>query len=212
MTGTSQKPVVLAGTSPSVRDAMRDILTSRGVDTFEFNSVDECRESLAELHQEPAVVVELNGDAERELQSLADMKQEHPQTSVLALVDHGDVPTAVKAIKAGALNCLEKPIEAEQLTAVIDELLDKADLPAGHLGPPLTPMEMTVLGHILEGKTSRQIADALYRSPRTIEVHRSHIMHKLHVSTMVDLVKAASTIGLLGASGHPPSRPARTRS
>lgn len=200
MTGTSERLVLYAGKSPPIRNVMKNILASRGVGMREFSSVDECRESLAKENRNLLVVVELNGDGARGLQLLAEMKQECPQISVLALVEHGDIPTAVQAMKGGAANCLEKPIETERLTGAIDELFDHADAITGYPHPPLTPMEITVLRHILEGKTSREIADTLHRSPRTIEVHRSHIMHKLGVSTMVDLIRTASALGWLNES------------
>ncbi len=146
------------------------------------------------------MVVELDGDGTPELQSISGMKQQYPNTPVLVIVERGDIPKAVQAMKAGAVNCLEKPIEMEQLSMAVDELLDQADPRASHEAPPLTPTEITVLGHILEGKTSRQIAKTLCRSSRTIEIHRSHIMHKLRVSNMVDLVRAASGMGFGRAS------------
>jgi DNA-binding NarL/FixJ family response regulator len=61
-------------------------------------------------------------------------------------------------------------------------------------------MEKTVRQLILEGKTNSETARILHRSPRTIEVHRSHIMHKLGVSCMVDLIRKASAIGLFDAT------------
>jgi two-component system, LuxR family, response regulator FixJ len=114
---------------------------------------------------------------------------------VLVLVHHGDIRATVQAMKTGACDCLETPVESDRLKEIVERLLGSMDSrpPAN----PLTPMEITVLGHILEGKTSRQIADTLCRSPRTIEVHRSHIMHKLGVSTIVDLIKVVAGMGLL---------------
>jgi FixJ family two-component response regulator len=195
MSEASQKSVVLAGTSPSIRDVLKDILTSYGVRMYACDPVGECSESFAD--ESPSLmVVELDGDGTHELQSISEMKQQYPNTPVLVIVERGDIPKTVQDMKAGAISCLEKPIETEQLSTAVDELLDQADPRAIHEDPPLTPTEITVLGHILEGKTSRQIAKTLCRSPRTIEVHRSHIMHKLDVSTMVDLMRAASAMGL----------------
>jgi DNA-binding NtrC family response regulator len=64
---------------------------------------------------------------------------------LLGLVDHGDVPTAVPAIKAGTFNSLEKSIEHEQLPAAMDELLDQANPRAGHLEPAFVSTEVAVL-------------------------------------------------------------------
>jgi two-component system response regulator FixJ len=206
MTEAPRKAVFLAGTSPAVRDVLKDILARRGVRMCELQSVNECCESLTS-ETCGLVVVGLDGDAKGHVELLARLKREHPQTPVLGLVDHGDIPAAVQAMKAGATHCFQKPIETERLIAAIGELLDEIDSQSPMM--PLTPMEMTVLRHIAQGKTSRQIAKTLHRSPRTIEVHRRHIMRKLHASTIVDLVRAACAMGLLGPPDHPSSGPAR---
>ena len=142
------------------------------------------------------LVMELNGDTAAALHSMAEVKQRHPQVRVLAIVDRGDIPTTVQAMRAGAANCLEKPVETEPLFSAMSELLDQIDTQSDDSAAPLTRMETTVLQYILQGRPNRQIAEALHRSPRTIEVHRRHIMRKLGASTIVDLVKAAAMMHL----------------
>lgn len=193
MAGIPEKFVLYAGTSASVRRMLDEIVTPRGIRMRAFRSVEAGRVLLTQGGCD-LIVVELNGDTPDELHSLVELKHEYPQTPVLVLVDHGDILTAVRTIKAGAINCLEKPVETESLIPAVDEALEQAN--ASPSATQLTPTEMTVLQHMLRGRTSRQIADVLCRSPRTIEVHRSHIMHKLGVSTMVDLVRTASAMGL----------------
>ncbi len=206
MTDAPQQSVVLIGVSPPIRCVFKEVVVSNGIRTRQCNSVDECCDWLARENRNLLVVVDLSGDRTHEVQSLARMKKEYPQIPVLACVERGDIPTAVRAVKAGAANCLEKPIEAEQLTSAIEELFRQDNPRAGRPRPPLTPMEITVVGYVLEGRTTRQIAGTLCRSPRTIEVHRSHIMHKLNVSNMVDLVKAASNMNLPAGSYREASR------
>jgi two-component system response regulator FixJ len=139
--------------------------------------------------------MEFDGDGAAALHSMAEVKQRHPQVPVLAIVDRGDIPATVQAMRAGATNCLERPVETEPLTSAVSELLDQIDTQSDDSAAPLTRMETTVLQYILHGRTNRQIAEALHRSPRTIEVHRRHIMRKLGASTIVDLVKAAGLKG-----------------
>ena len=78
----------------------------------------------------------------------------------------------------------------------LNKLLNQIDDRSSNYRASLTSMETTVLQHVLQGRTNRQIGQSLHRSPRTIEVHRSHIMRKLGASTIVDLVRAASARGL----------------
>ena len=195
MTETPQPCVIFAGTSASVREALERVAALRGIRVVVLVSVNDCRR-LLDRHGGALLVTELNGDAATALHSMAEVTQRHPQVLVLAVIEHGDIPTAVKAIRAGAANCLEKPVEIEPLTSAMDELLDQIDMRSGDSAAPLTRMETTVLQYILQGRPNRQIAASLHRSPRTIEVHRRHIMRKLGASTIVDLVKAASARGL----------------
>ncbi len=195
MTETPREFVFYAGTSAFICDTLHGIVNPRDFAVRALASEAECRDALGKVNC-ALLIVDLDGHSPAEVRSLVGLRMEHPQTPVIVLVDHGNIPVAVEAIKGGASNCLEKPIDVRQLTSAIDELLDRADPRTDQSNPPLTPTEITVLGHILEGKTSRQIARVLCRSPRTIEVHRSHIMHKLGVSTMVDLIRAASAMGL----------------
>lgn len=196
MSETPQGFVFYAGTSASTRETLQRSLVLRGLAVRTLASAADHHDRHG-AESCSLLVVDLDGDAAAARQSLAGLRQQHPQTPLLAIVEHGDVAGAVQAMKAGASHCLQRPIDMQQLTSAMDELLGQADLQTDHAGLPLTPTEITVLRLIVQGKTSRQIAKTLCRSPRTIEVHRSHIMRKLHASTMVDLVRAASAMGFL---------------
>jgi len=191
--------VFYVGTSASTRETLQRSVVSRGLAVRTSASTADCY-GLPREENYCLLIVDLDGDATAARQSLIGLRQEHPQIPLLAIVEHGDVAAAVQAMKAGASHGLERPIDTQQLASAMDELLGQADLQTDHAGLPLTPTETTVLRHIVQGQTSRQIAKTLCRSPRTIEVHRGHIMRKLRASTMVDLVRAASTMGLLEES------------
>lgn len=109
----------------------------------------------------------------------------------LAIVRRGDVGMAVQAMKHGVIDCVEKPVDELQMKAKIERIVCSTDDVTASLGEKLTTAERIVLAGILEGKTTKAIAMSLYRSPRTIEVHRKHVMRKLHVSTIADLVLLA---------------------
>lgn len=205
MTPVRQKHVVFVGTSASIREMLDGIATQCGLPICMLGSVQDCPRRLVR-ENDTLIVMELDGNAAAGLPSLVKLTRQYPKVPVLVIVDRGDIRTTVQAMRAGAANCLEKPVKTELLTSAIDELLDRIDARSGD-SVPLTPVEATVLRHILQGRTNRQIADALYRSPRTIEVHRRHIMRKLGASTIVDLIKAASARGFLRESNAMPQRP-----
>jgi len=120
-----------------------------------------------------------------------------PLVPVLLLVDHGDIAVAVRAMKAGAADCLERPPETGPLVSTIDAVLKESARNPVLPKRPLSPVEERVLGLILRGCTNKEMSQKLRRSRRTVEVHRSHIMEKLNADGIVDLVKRCAQLGLL---------------
>jgi DNA-binding NtrC family response regulator len=103
MTETSQPCVIFAGTSASVREALECVAALRGIHVHAPGSVNDCRRIL-DRHGGALLVTELNSDAATALHSIAELTQRHPKVLVLAVIEHGDISTAVKAIRAGAAN------------------------------------------------------------------------------------------------------------
>ena len=147
------------------------------------------------------LIVNAGGDIPSALDVLARAREARPDIPALMLVRRGDVGTTVQAMKAGAVNCLETPIQPGGLLAVVAPLCGAPDPESDEPWLPLTHVERTVLWHMLAGRTNRQIAGALCRSPRTIEVHRRHVMVKLHAANLIDLVRQAMKVGMLDSSG-----------
>jgi len=100
-------------------------------------------------------------------------------------------------MKAGATDCLERPPETGPLVSTIDAVLKESARNPVLPRRPLSEVEQQVLGLMLQGCTTKEMALQLHRSRRTIEVHRSHIMEKLDADGMVDLVKKCARLGLL---------------
>ena len=194
MTDSIETSVFFVGLIPG-REELDARLRRLGISSEHFCAAGPCREAL-DVKPCRLLVIDLDGRAVDGLQLLGDTEPTVARIGKLALVNHGDIPTAVRAIRHGAANCLEKPVESELLLAEIRTLLSQTDPPQRLAPSDLTKMEMTVLNLILAGKTNCQAAQALHRSPRTVEVHRSHIMRKLGASGMVDLVKITSSLGL----------------
>jgi FixJ family two-component response regulator len=128
---------------------------------------------------------------------LAGAKRTKPSVPVVLLVDHGDIQAAVRAMKSGATDCLERPPEPDRLTCAIESAFRESVRNGIPLKSPLSKTEDLVLRLILQGKTTAEVAQGLRRSRRTIEVHRSHIMRKLGAHGVVDLVRTCVRMGLL---------------
>lgn len=129
------------------------------------------------------------------LELLHRAKKIAPWIPVIMMTSYANIPIAVKSVKEGAFDFIEKPFEVEKFLEVVDLAIKQNEFSYSTAGNALTKTEKIVLGLILEGKSNKGIAYALKRSERTIEVHRSHIMRKLNVDNVVDLVKRATSLG-----------------
>ena len=127
-----------------------------------------------------------------------------PWLPVLIITGYGDIPTAVKALKAGVADFIEKPLDKKSFVQRVKSLLPENGNHK-HLGEPLTQTEQRVLRFVIDGKSNKNIASLLSRSIRTVEVHRARVMRKLGADSLVDLVKRAAVTGLvelLGDQNH----------
>ena len=113
---------------------------------------------------------------------------------VIVVTGHGDVPIAIHAMKAGAVDFIEKPYTPEAILAAVARALAvdasaREATAASHRIERLTPRERDVLRHLVAGLSNKQIAFELQISTRTVEVHRAHIMDKLQARSLSDLVR-----------------------
>jgi len=125
---------------------------------------------------------------------------------VIVITGHGDVPLAVRAMKAGAVDFLEKPFAREVLLAAVDRALEETATSARSESYAedvrtrialLTPREREVFELIVVGKLSKVIAHELGASIRTIEVHRGRVMQKMQARGLPDLVRMAISANVL---------------
>ena len=127
----------------------------------------------------------------------------------IVMTGHGDVSTAVRAMRAGAIDFIEKPFPDQPLLDLIHEGIRRSiDASAreaaratarARIGS-LTPREREVLVFLVEGTLNKVIADRLDISPRTVEQHRSHIMEKTGARSLSELVRMALKAEAAGAA------------
>jgi two-component system response regulator FixJ len=117
---------------------------------------------------------------------------------LILITGHGDVPIAVAAMKAGAVDFLEKPFEAEALLSAIEASLRPKAVPSVHAQDgevarrcleTLTKREREVFGRLVAGDSNKEAALKLGVSHRTVEFHRAHIMEKTGAKSLPDLVR-----------------------
>lgn len=121
---------------------------------------------------------------------------------IIFITGHGDIPMAVEAMRAGALDFMRKPVREQDLLDRIQQALDhesgKFDLHEQMAGiksliTTLTPKEHEIFDRVAEGQANKVIAIELGVSERTVEVHRAQVMKKLGVRTLADLVRLKLT-------------------
>jgi FixJ family two-component response regulator len=124
---------------------------------------------------------------------------------IIFLTGHGDIPMSVRAIKAGATDFLTKPADATALVKAVRAALLLAEtrrqttveteaLSARFTS--LTPREREVMEHVVAGQLNKQIAADLGTGEQNIKLHRAHIMKKMGVESLADLVRAAGRLGV----------------
>ena len=146
--------------------------------------------------------VRMPGMSGLELQS--QLESHDIRLPVIILTGHGDVGMAVKAMKAGALDFIEKPFDDELLLAAIGKALNedaekreerasKAEILA-RMGQ-LTKRESQVMEMVTNGKSNKEIAADLNVSAKTVEAHRAHVMEKMQAGSLAELVRMAMIVG-----------------
>ena len=132
------------------------------------------------------------------IELLEQLKAEDRSLPSIMITGHGDVPTAMRAMKAGAADFLEKPIRLDQLLASIDRALERARDTAKHLAwrdgaverlNRLTPREREIMDLVILGRPNKIIADDLGISQRTVESHRAAVMKRTGAKSLPDLVR-----------------------
>ena len=141
------------------------------------------------------------------------LAQEGRGLPVIVMTGHADVPLAVRAMKAGAVDFVEKPFDEQALIGSVKTALARAvpppappatQAPAAPAASPevlerlssLTPRERDVLQWLVEGKSNKVIAFELSISPRTVEIHRARVMEKMRADSLPSLVRMALSAGI----------------
>jgi len=131
----------------------------------------------------------------------AALKERGLDLPIIFLTGHGDIPAAVRAVRAGAVDFLEKPVRGEVLldrvrrSLAIDAERRAAREQAVEIKrryATLRPREAEVMALVVTGLSNKEIAQNLGLSPRTVEVHRTHVMHKMGAANLAELVSMAA--------------------
>lgn len=191
-------PVFVVDDDESVRDSLAFMLEG-----YDFN-VESYADGVtfldqANIEQAGCVVLDIRMPIMMGQQVHRLLKDKRSPLVVIFLTGHGDVPMAVEALKHGAIDFFQKPVDGEKLVAAIHHaekksLHNQSQLLLHKAFETLTTREQDLLRLLVKGYKNQQISDELCIAVRTVEVHRSSLMKKLHAKTIAELVMFYSQI------------------
>ncbi len=205
MMNTPNGTVLVVDDDPGMRKALVRLCQSSGLQVKSFASAREFLDAPAPASPACLVLdVRMPGLSGLDLQAELAARQIH--TPIVFITGQGDIPTSVRAMKAGAVDFLTKPFKNKDLVAIIRDALSKdvgrqsaqseRDGIQARLNS-LTPRERQVFDLVIKGLLNKQIAAELGASEQTIKVHRARVMEKMAVPSVAELVQAAVKIGVL---------------
>lgn len=196
--------IVVADEDPAVRDSLSAILRAEGFQVRVYRIAEFL--AVANATKPDCVLLGVPAPGLGGLETLQALGGADYAAPIIIVAAQGSIPMAVSAIKAGAHDFLEKPLDGEMLVERIREAVSRHSKgrPSGHLprlrqGFPgaemLTARELEVLDQIAGGASNKEAGRILGISPRTVEVHRARIMEKLGARNTADLMRIIFTDG-----------------
>jgi len=192
--------VMVIDDQPRLRRALCALLEAAGFTAQGFASAQEFLDAgVAAPDMCLLVDIRMPGMSGLELQD--ELARRGLRMPVVMMSGRADVAAAVRAMKAGAVDLLEKPFTEETLIAALQRALASRPAPSSthHDAAALadlSPREREVLHHLADGQPNKAVGRALNISPRTVEIHRANILKKLNVQCLADLIRIARAAGL----------------
>ena len=189
----------------SVRTALARLMRSAALRAETFASA---KEFLDREHPDGpgCMVLDLSMPGSTGLELQQDMAAADIDLPIIFLTGHGSVPSSVKALKSGAVDFLEKPVDDDLLLSAIKDAVegnvrtrrDRAKLSEiQERVARLTRRELQVFRLVVQGKLNKQVAVELGMSEKTVKVHRSRVMQKMEADSLAELVRVAERAGEL---------------
>jgi RNA polymerase sigma factor (sigma-70 family) len=194
---TTGQKVYVVDDDLSARESLCWLLNTEGIASRAFDSAEEFLDHWSS-DWTGCITVDVRMPGKTGLQLQEDLNARHNLLPVIVLTGHADVPIAIRAMKLGAYDFLEKPYSDSDLLACVKNALvlgreiDDAEIEksrAAHAIESLTDREREVMCLVVEGNTNKAVASQLGISEKTVEVHRSRVMDKTAARSLSDLIR-----------------------
>lgn len=199
MASSDQRLVHIVDDDPAIRRSVGFMLKTSGHKVETYESGAELLQNCSELH-EGCILLDIRMPGMDGLEVQQALQARGVSLPVIIMTGHGDVALAVKAMKAGAVDFIEKPFEKDRLLSSLHEgfgrlsrkeATDDRQRDAEMRLRALTPRERDVLDGLAQGLPNKTIAYDLGISPRTVEIHRANLMVKLGVRSLSEALRIA---------------------
>ena len=206
----SNAVIAIVDDDPSVRKGLERLIRSLGWQAETFASAQQFLDRPRTAAPSCVVLdLQLPGLSGLDLQKR--MSEAGLETPIVFLTGHGNIPTSVQAMKAGAVEFLTKPVDEQDLLRAIQEAIerdrrmreehaDKRELKRRY--ESLTAREQEVMAQVISGLLNKQIAGELKITEDTVKFHRGHIMRKMQADSLADLVRMAGNLGIRSDQGR----------
>lgn len=194
--------VYIVDDDPLVRSSLEHTLASAGYEPEKFATASHFLGCLTPSHV-GCVLADYRMPGMDGMALQEELTRRNSPLSVIIITGYPEVSLAVKAIQSGAINFIEKPFDRKTLLDDVATAIAKSRQRAVGLRATkafeerlamLTDREREVAEQLVMGRTNRQIAEHLGLSPRTVEIHRAHVMEKLEVANLIDLARAVGNL------------------
>ena len=197
MTADAQQRVFVVDDDLSARNSLCWLLNTEGITTEAFASAEDCLDHWSS-DWAGCITIDIRMPGKNGLQLQEELNARHNRLPVIVLTGHADVPVAIRAMKLGAYDFLEKPYSDRELLECVKNALalgreiDHAGQERARAAAAianLTEREAEVMQLVVAGNTNKAIATRLEISEKTVEVHRSRVMDKTVARSLSDLVR-----------------------
>lgn len=181
----------------ALRRTIRRVLTDAGIYTEEFESAEALLKNYTERPL-GVILLDMRLPGMGGLELLERLETLSPANPVIMISGHGDIPSAVRAVRRGALDFLQKPFPKDELIEAVQNAFDQIEaVGSANAMDSLTPREKEVLRAFADGTSNKVAAARLNLSSRTVEMHRSRIIRKFGAANLTQAILRARDMGLI---------------